>query len=134
MPAAPTDGRRWRRNGIAFVERLLRGERMHELEGRVILVKDLGACTVVRYNPDQYSGLLRPPATHTVRCRDGSRHDIVLQRVRYGAIVGCPYRILEEDLAVAPRGARPSLDAPLARHDIRTPRRPTPRRPDPWNL
>ena len=110
---------------------------MANLVGRLLHIKDLGVCTVVKHNktnplkpnlpqtPEQLlspyaytPSAVYPPSTHTVRCRDGTCHDIVLQRVKLGELIGCPYRILDDTDPAPPADARPEV-AGLARADSR---------------
>ena len=90
----------------------------------------LGVCTVVKHNktnplkpnlpqtPEQLlspyaytPSAVYPPSTHTVRCRDGTCHDIVLQRVKLGELIGCPYRILDDADPAPLRARRPATTA-----------------------
>ena len=130
-PVEARDGRTWHAGSVAKWERDARGEGMANLVGRLVHIKDLGVCTVVKHNktknpfkpnlpqtPEQLlspyaytPSAVYPPSTHTVRCRDGTCHDIVLQRVKLGELIGCPYRILDHDPAAddKPTGARPEI-------------------------
>ncbi|KAH8071589.1 hypothetical protein JL721_4089 [Aureococcus anophagefferens] len=61
--------------------------------------------TVVRHNKG--GGVFASPSTHTVLCADGSSHDVVLQRVKLGELVGRPYHILEDAATPPPSPTRP---------------------------
>ena len=152
---------------------------MAALVGRIVVIKDLGVCTVVKHNkttvfppafflpwpsrvarrpsprrapqaftpklpstslagvlfswrrprtrrarrpteilsPAAYKpSAVYPPSTHTVRTRDGEYHDIVLQRIKFGQLIGCPYRILEDPPEPpADSLSRPSIQRTLSR-------------------
>jgi len=136
-PVASGDGRLWRAGCVSKWEREEKGTGMANLVGRLLHIKDLGVCTVVKHNktnplkpnlpqtPEQLlspyaytPSAVYPPSTHTVRCRDGTCHDIVLQRVKLGELIGCPYRILDDADPAPPADARPEV-AGLARADSR---------------
>ncbi|KAH8043731.1 hypothetical protein JL722_15042 [Aureococcus anophagefferens] len=125
-PVASGDGRLWRAGCVSKWEREEKGTGMANLVGRLLHIKDLGVCTVVKHNktnplkpnlPQTPEQLLSPyayavrglPAEHA-RCA-ARRHvpHIVLQRVKLGELIGCPYRILDDADPAPPADARPEV-------------------------
>ena len=93
---------------VSKSDRDAKGEGMASLVGRDLVVESLGLCTVVRHNKG--GGVFASPSTHTVLCADGSSHDVVLQRVKLGELVGRPYHILEDAATPPPSPTRPPAD------------------------
>ena len=95
---------------VSKSDRDAKGEGMASLVGRDLVVESLGLCTVVRHNKG--GGVFASPSTHTVLCADGSSHDVVLQRVKLGELVGRPYHILEDAATPPPSPTRPPGKGP----------------------